>query len=59
MPGVYQKQERVMASIFGFPGFLSAETGDVAVAEIGENAAGQQTSTRELQPGAWYHVLED
>ena len=41
VPGIYQKQERVMASIFGFPGFLAA-------GEVGE-----------LQPGAWYHVLED
>ena len=64
VPGVYQKQERVMAAIFGFPGFLAAgelrgqrpersedtATGDLQAAE---------EHIRELQPGAWYHVLED
>lgn len=49
VPGVYQQQERVMAAIFGFPGFLP---------EDGENAA---KNGRESEPfnrfGYWYHLL--
>lgn len=59
VPGVYQKQERVMASIFGFPGFLSAGEAEDALTFAGQNLRAAEESTRELQPGAWYHVLED
>lgn len=43
VPGVYQKQERVMASVFGFPEFLTFSENEIS----------------ELQPGVWYHFLED
>ena len=60
VPGVFQKQERVMASIFGFPGFLSAETsGEIVAAEKEKDGQNPQINARELQPGAWYHILED
>ena len=64
VPGVYQKQERVMAAIFGFPGFLAAgEMRGVQISgEKGEatpNLQAAETGVRELQPGAWYHILED
>lgn len=63
VPGVYQKQERVMAAIFGFPGFLAAGEmrGQRPMAD-GEKEEKNWTATediRELQPGAWYHILED
>ena len=64
VPGVYQKQERVMAAIFGFPGFLAAgeicgqRPESVDGAESGNLQAAEE-QVRELQPGAWYHVLED
>lgn len=60
VPGVYQKQERVMASIFGFPGFLSAGEGAGEMASTpGQSLQTAEVSIRELQPGAWYHILED
>lgn len=42
IPGIYQNQEHVMASIFGFPDFLPQNQKD----ERGE------------QPGYWYRILE-
>lgn len=45
VPGVYERQERVMASIFGFSGFTY----------IGEKEA---AAPRERQQGIWYHILE-
>ncbi len=42
IPGIYQNQEHVMASIFGFPDFLPQK---------------QKTERRE-QPGYWYRILE-
>lgn len=48
VPGVYHRQERVMASIFGFPGFLP-------LAE----ASSENDNMREMQQGIWYHILED
>ena len=42
VPGIYQKQEHVMASIFGFPDFLPQK----------------QSSERGEQPGYWYRILE-
>lgn len=64
VPGVYQKQERVMAAIFGFPGFLAAGEMRGQRMELSEETAkgnlqAAEENVRELQPGAWYHVLED
>ena len=42
IPGIYQNQEHVMASIFGFPDFLP---------QIQKNERGEQ-------PGYWYRILE-
>lgn len=42
VPGIYQNQEHVMASIFGFPDFLPHE----------------QKNDRGEQPGYWYRVLD-
>lgn len=62
VPGVYQKQERVMAAIFGFPGFLAAgEMGEESYGEqqeASQNLRVAEEGIRELQPGAWYHILE-
>lgn len=46
VPGIYEPQERVMASIFGFPGFMY-----IIELEPGDAGAKQQ--------GIWYHILED
>lgn len=63
VPGVYQKQERVMAAIFGFPGFIAAgelrEKWMEGLEEEKGAVAAAEENIRELQPGAWYHVLED
>ncbi len=42
IPGIYQNQEHVMASIFGFPDFLPKK----------------QKNERGEQPGYWYRMLE-
>lgn len=42
IPGIYQNQEHVMASIFGFPDFLPQK----------------QKTERGEQPGYWYRMLE-
>lgn len=42
VPGVYQKQEHVMASVFGFPDFLPQK----------------EKNDRGEQPGYWYRVLD-
>ena len=42
IPGIYQNQEHVMASIFGFPDFL---------AQARKNERGEQ-------PGYWYRILD-
>ena len=42
VPGIYQNQEHVMASIFGFPDFLPQK----------------QKNERGEQPGYWYRTLE-
>lgn len=64
VPGVYQKQERVMAAIFGFPGFLAAgemhgQRPETSEDELAIHLQAAEEHIRELQPGAWYHVLED
>lgn len=46
VPGVYDRQERVMASIFGFPEFL----------KLGSQA---QENLPERQQVIWYHILEE
>ena len=45
VPGVYERPEKVMASIFGFSGFMP----------IGK---AEQITPREKQQGVWYHILE-
>lgn len=54
VPGVYAAQEQVMASVFGFRGFMEVleETGEMG-------AASKQEMPRERQRGIWYHILED
>lgn len=42
VPGVYQKQEHVMASVFGFPDFLPQK----------------EKNERGEQPGYWYRILD-
>lgn len=64
VPGVYQKQERVMAAIFGFQGFLAAgemrgQSPDLSNETATGSLQAAEKIIRELQPGAWYHVLED
>ena len=54
IPGVYERQERVMASVFGFPGFLP-----IAGAPREDGAQPVQKSPAEMQQGVWYHILED
>ena len=52
IPGVYERQERVMASVFGFPGFIPI------VVET-EKIPQEQTMPCEKQQGIWYHILEE
>jgi len=54
IPGIYERQERVMASVFGFPGFINVTD----FAEEKEETGGKQNA-RELQRGVWYQILED
>lgn len=49
VPGIYQRQERVMAAIFGFPEFLPA-------AGSGESDAGAEPVNRF---GCWYRYIEE
>ena len=55
VPGIYERQERVMASIFDFGGFLplveNQEENPNEEQPIEETVRGQQ--------GVWYHVLEE
>ena len=59
VPGVYERQERVMASIFGFPGFLhvAPSLGQEENSMRGDMPA--QGNIREMQQGVWYHILDD
>ena len=54
VPGIYARQERVMASVFGFPGFMH-----IGVSEPGASVPQETVTPREKQQGIWYHVLED
>jgi len=45
VPGIYERQEKIMASVFGFSGFMQVGTGE-------------QITPREKQQGVWYHILE-
>ncbi|MBR5127512.1 MAG: hypothetical protein IKU69_03690 [Roseburia sp.] len=54
IPGVHERQERVMASVFGFPGFIP-----IAMAETDEEISLEHAMPREKQQGIWYHILED
>lgn len=54
VPGIYARQEFVMASVFGFPGFMQ-----IGVSEPGEKGLQETVTPREKQQGVWYHILED
>lgn len=55
IPGIYQRQERVMAAIFGFPEFF------VSVDEHGDNDRQRKNvnGEPENQFGYWYHTLDE
>lgn len=50
VPGIYQRQERVMAAIFGFPEFIPT-----AAAEEERNEAGEPVN----RFGCWYRYIEE
>ena len=54
VPGMYAGQELLMASMFGFPGFMS-----IGVLESEESGKREKITPREKQQGVWYHILED
>jgi len=54
VPGIYARQERVMASVFGFSGFMH-----IGVSEAKTNMPMETVTPREKQQGVWYHILED
>ena len=54
VPGIYARQERVMASVFGFPRFMH-----IGVSEPGTSVPQETVTPREKQQGVWYHILED
>ena len=54
VPGMYARQERVMASVFGFPDFMH-----IGVSEPENNAPQETITPCEKQQGVWYHILED
>jgi len=54
VPGIYERQERVMASVFGFPGFLK-----FAVSHTEKEMLPSRDAFCERQQGMWYHILED
>jgi len=54
VPGIYAGQEKVMASVFGFPGFMSID-----MPEKEMNMPLETITPREKQQGVWYHILED
>ncbi len=54
VPGIYAAQEQVMASVFGFRGFMG----------VGEMSGEQEFPLRQMMPrekqqGIWYQILED
>lgn len=53
VPGIYERQERVMASVFGFPGFLH-----IADPERSKEMLPSQVNPHNMQQGIWYHILE-
>jgi len=55
VPGIYERQERVMASIFDFGGFLPL------VENKKENFEEEQQAEEAVrgQQGIWYHILEE
>ena len=55
VPGVYERQERVMASIFGFIGFLPFVEHQQEDISLEEQFFEKYTSG---QQGIWYHVLD-
>ena len=54
VPGVYERQERVMASIFGFVGFLPFIEAEKENAELEESVLENYSSG---QQGIWYQIL--
>ena len=52
VPGFYERQERVMASIFGFPGFIYVAESD---SQDEKTIPHQQ---EKMQQVVWYHILE-
>ena len=54
VPGIYARQERVMASVFGFPGFMH-----IGISEPEADVPQETGMPRERQQGIWYHILED
>lgn len=56
VPGIYERQERVMASIFNFGGFLPLIENNKENAEAEEQPAEKAAPG---QQGVWYHVLEE
>lgn len=51
IPGIYQQQERIMASIFGFPEFMAADR---------DYNGEEKTEAEPLNRfGYWYHTLEE
>ena len=56
VPGIYERQERVMASIFDFGGFLPFVSNSKETDKVQESLAEE---SRRGQQGVWYHVLEE
>lgn len=54
VPGVYAAQEQVMATVFGFRGFMGL--GEV---KEEQEMPMKKMMPREMQQGIWYHILED
>lgn len=54
VPGVYARQEGMMAAVFGFPGFMH-----IGAPEPDAKVPQEKGMPRESQQGIWYHILED
>jgi len=54
IPGIYERQEGLMASVFGFSGFMQ-------LSEPAESKDAMQPDVKhwESRQGVWYHILED
>ncbi len=56
VPGIYERQERVMASVFDFAGFLPLIEREQENTPLEEQFADE---TARGQQGVWYHILEE